>query len=111
HANGATRILAVQADAADPRGFAEFLAAMSGGTVAEKGDAIAVVLAGAAVRVARNAAARAPLLTGIVFGVADLDATAALFSQGAIRYQRRDGGLHVPAAAGQGAGFVFEEMP
>ena len=111
HANGATRIVAVEAEAADPRGFADFLAAMSGGAPGEDGGRVAVALANAAVRIARNPDARAPRLTGIVFGVRDPDAAAALFNAGAIGYQRRDGRLHVPASAGQGPGFVFEETP
>lgn len=111
HENGVTRIVAITADAADPSHFADFVAAMSGGTPAASGDGVKVALANAAVRVRKNADAREARLTGIVFGVGDAGATAALFNAGAIGYQRRDGRLHVPASAGQGVEFVFEETP
>ena len=107
HDNGAARILAVEAEAAEPSRFADFLAAMAEAPAGRAG----VALANAAIRIAENPAARTPRLTGIVFGVRALGETAALFTARGVVYQEREGRLHVPAAAGQGALFVFEETP
>ena len=111
HENGAARIVAVEAEAADPSRFADFLAAMAEASATSEGDRAAVTLVNAAVHVAKNPDAQAPRLTGIVFGVRALDVAAALFKAAGIVYEEREGRLHVPATAGQGAVFVFEETP
>lgn len=111
HANTATRIVAVEAEAAEPRGFADFLAVAAESAPIGRDDYVEVVLKNATIRIARNKDASGPRLTGIVFGVRDLGAVAALFNEGAIGYQREDKRLCVPASAGQGARFVFEEAP
>lgn len=111
HDNGATRIVAVTAEAAAPAHFAGFLAEVGGGTPANGSDFVEVALANAALRVFPNGEVPRPRLTGVVFGVRSLAATLALFKARGIVYEERDGRLHVPAAAGQGVGFVFEETP
>ncbi|MER2536220.1 MAG: VOC family protein [Rhizobiaceae bacterium] len=111
HANGATTIAEVRAEAADPHRFAAFLATLSGGATSDGDGFVEVALANATVRILRKPDARAPRLTAIVYGVRDLAVTAALLQAGAIACRRREGRLHVPAAEGQGVEFMFEEMP
>lgn len=110
HANGATRIAIVAAEAADPARFAGFLAAAGRAAVAESGGAAEVALANAVLRVAASDAVR-PRLGAVVFGVASLDRARALFKSNGIGYDEREGRLHVPPASGQGVAFVFEETP
>lgn len=111
HANGAARIVAVMAEAADPARFAGFLAAAGRGTATEKGAFFEVALANAALRVFADQEAARPRLTGIVFGVGSLAATRALFTANGIGYDEREGRLHAPPAGGQGVAFLFEETP
>ncbi len=111
HDNGAARIVAVGAEAADPGRFAAFLAAVSDGDADASGGAATVSLPNARLDVRANPAFARARLTGITFGVKDRAATAALFKARGIVYEERDGRLHVPAARGQGVAFVFEETP
>lgn len=111
HANTATRIVAVEAEAADPRSFAGFLAEMAEGAPSERDGHVEMVLANATIRIARNDDAQAPRLTGVVFGVRDIEKAAELFNQGMIGYQRDSNRLSVPASVGQGVWFRFEEAP
>lgn len=111
HANGATRISGVIAEAADPSAFAAFLAAAGRGA-AKDGDGFSeVALANATLRVVADRGAARPRLGGIVFGVRSLGAARALFKSGGIGYEEREGRLHVAPASGQGVAFVFEETP
>lgn len=109
HDNGATGIVAVAAEAADPGRFVAFLAAVSGAAVDGPQDAAAVSLANARLNVGANPGLAKARLTGVTFAVRDLAAAAALFKARGIVYEERDGRLHVPASSGQGVGFAFEE--
>lgn len=111
HANTVTRIVAVEAEAADPRSFAGFLAAMAESQPVGRNGLVEVALDNATIRIASNRDAQTPRLTGIVFGVSDIEAAAALFNEGAIGYQRDNDRLRVPESTGQGVWFVFEEAP
>lgn len=108
HANTATRIVAVEAEAANPHQFAGFLADMAGAEIVAGAGFVEVLLANATIRIAENSKAHKARLTGIVFGVHDIGIAAALFNAGAIGYQRNDNRLTVPASTGQGAMFIFE---
>ena len=111
HENGATRILAVHAEAADPAPFAAFLAGMAGGEAVLGDNFAEIALENAALVVRRNGEAARPRLTGLTYGVRDLAAVAALFEAGGIVFERRASRLNVPPVRGQGAEFVFEETP
>jgi hypothetical protein len=111
HENGAAKILGVIAEAAEPRGFAGFLAAAGHSAVTDEPGFSEVMLANAALRVVRNDNAERPYLSGIVFAVPSLGDARTLFNANAVVYEERDGRLHVPAARGQGVAFVFEETP
>lgn len=111
HANTAMRIVAVEAEAADPRRFADFLATMAESEPIGRDGHVEVALANATLQIVQNRDAPTARLTGVVFGVRDIAATAALFNESAIGYQRNNRRLHVPASAGQGAWFAFEETP
>lgn len=112
HANGAARILAVTATADEPEAFAAFLAKFARGVeMPGSSDSCEVTLPNAALRIlSSQTVGSGARLTEIVFGVAGLAATAALFNAAGIGYESRADGLCVPATAGQGADFVFEEM-
>jgi hypothetical protein len=111
HDNGAARILAVHAEAADPASFAAFLAEMAGG-MGTSGDNFAeIALENGRIEIRRDGEAARPRLTGITYGVRDLAAAAALFKANGIVCEAREARLHVPPARGQGAEFVFEETP
>ncbi|MCO5157438.1 MAG: VOC family protein [Aquamicrobium sp.] len=111
HANGATRIAAVAAEAADPARFAAFLAAAGRADATQKGGTTEVALANTVLRVAASDDAVRPRLGAIAFGVRSLDGTRALFNANGIGYDEREKRLHVPPASGQGVEFVFEETP
>lgn len=111
HANTATRIVAVEAEAADPRSFAAFLAEMAEGAPSERDGHVETVLSNATIRIVRNDDAQAPRLTGIVFGMRYIEKAAELFNQSMIGYQRDSNRLSVPASVGQGVWFRFEEAP
>lgn len=111
HANGAVRIAAVAAEAADPARFAGFLAAAGRAAATQKGGTSEVALANAMLHVAASDDAVRPRLGAITFGVGSLAVTRALFKAGGIGYDEREGRLHVPPASGQGVAFVFEETP
>ena len=111
HANGVTQIVAIEAQAADPKRFAGFLAAMARAEITKNNGRVEVKLANATIRIAENKAARAASLNGIVFGVDDIASVTTLFNAGAIGYQSHDKTLRVPPAAGQGTWLIFEEAP
>lgn len=112
HANGARRILAVDAVSASPRDFARFIATMAGGAVAESREGgCNVALANCIVRVSAGGATGGTRLTGITLIVADLAETGALLSGNGIGYETRGARLTVPATDGQGADISFEDMP
>lgn len=111
HANGVSRIAAIGATAGDADAFAGFFAAAARSTSRPAERGIDVKLANARLHVT-PADDAATLLTVIVFGVADVAATRRLFDARDIGYDTiADGALQVAATAGQGAAFVFQEMP
>lgn len=111
HANGATRIVRVTAAAEDPAAFAGFLAAISRSTArAGPQGTFEVALANAGLEVgAAQATDFGVTLAGVVFAVPDLAVTERLLSANGIGCRADAGALRVPAAAGQGADFIFEE--
>ncbi len=109
HANGATRIAAVHAQAADPASFAAFLATAGRGTAFARDGFVEVALANGVLRVFPAVEAARPNLTAIVFGVSDLRRTAAVLAGNGIVHESHEGPLTVPSTAGQGADFIFEE--
>ena len=109
HENGATRIAAVEAEAADPELFAGFLAEIARAAPTKEDGFYEVGLPNVTLRVRENAALAAPRLTGIVFGVHSLAQTLTLLKARGVAFEERHGRLHVPAASGQGAAFTFEE--
>lgn len=111
HPNGATRIVAVEAEAADPARFAGFLAAAGRAVATQNVGVVEVGLENAALRIVASKDARHPRLCGLVVGVRSLAATRALFNANGIGYEEREQRLHVPAASGQGVAIVFEETP
>lgn len=111
HANGAIRIAAVAAEAADPARFAGFLAATGRAMATQKGGTSEIALANAMLHVAASEDVARPRLGAITFCVGSLAVTRALFKAGGIGYDEREGRLHVPPASGQGVAFVFEETP
>lgn len=111
HENGATRILAIEAVSGDPDSAARFLAAFGRSTAAKGAGGIDVLLANTHLRVTQ-AMEVSTQLTTIVYGVTDITTTRSLFDQRRISYQARStSSLEVAAAAGQGAAFVFQEIP
>lgn len=110
HANGVKRVVAIEAQAADPQRFAEFLVAMAGSEAIERNGQIGVMLDNAMIRISENKDMPAALLSGIVFGVDDVATVAALLSTNAIDYQKHGSTLRVPPAVGQGTWLIFEEL-
>src|SRR5690606_22167757 len=102
---------AVTARAQSPEPFAGFLAEITRSasqTLSEGGAQVA--LGNAALRVLPQAEG-AVRLTAITFGVADLAATMRLLEAASIECEARKDAICVPAAQGQGADFIFKEMP
>ncbi|MEX4008010.1 VOC family protein [Neoaquamicrobium sediminum] len=106
HANGATRITQIDAVAPDAEAFARFLskAANASVTAARK-----IALANGMLDVSEASQAADPRFTAVTFGIRDLAAASALFNANGIDYETRENALRVPATAGQGVDFIFEE--
>ncbi len=110
HQNGAVAIRAIGAKASDPEAFAAFLAKFARSSVVRTNDSgLSVSLENADIHVA-NHDEPGVLLSQIVFGVSDISATRTVFERNKIEHETIVNGIHVPATAGQGADFVFEEM-
>ncbi|MDI6026025.1 VOC family protein [Corticibacterium sp. UT-5YL-CI-8] len=114
HANGVTRIRRVLATAPDPERSAAFLARAARGAVKHDHGRTTVELANSVVDVSSTQDHEGLRFAGIVFGVADLEATAERFSRNAVPFRTQDGGqtqdgtLRIAAADGQGVPFHFE---
>jgi hypothetical protein len=120
HGNGATGIKGIVLAAPHARDFIDFIAtAANAGPVGEGSDATQVEAANAVIELLDGKAVERRFgvcppadpglrLHAIRFGVKDLEATETLLRDAGIKYDRRDGGLIVHPAPGQGAIFVFE---
>lgn len=108
HGNTVTRLKAILADAPEPAAAASFVSRLVRGTPVPSGTEYEVALANAAMRISRRSGADGLALTGVVFGVADLDALTTLLSRNAVPFYTQDGGIRIDAAPGQGVPFLFE---
>ncbi|MHB2264741.1 VOC family protein [Aliihoeflea sp. PC F10.4] len=107
HANGVVGIKGVSLGADRPEEHEQFLAALTGASVDEKGSGLRANLSSGAVDII---ASKGPLrLEAIRFAVMDLGATAGFFEANGIAFERTDRQLTVPKAPGQGATFIFED--
>lgn len=112
HQNGAKRIAAVTAVSGDAKPFAGFLAAAARSKVREAAGEYLVALADTELHVVQDRRVSGSHLSAITFGVDALSVARALFDARGVGYEMRgESALYVPAAAGQGAAFIFEEMP
>ncbi len=106
HANGATRIAQIDAVAPDANAFARPLAKVANASVTADRK---IALSNGMLNVSEASQAADPRFTAVTFGIRDLAAASALFNANGIDYQTRENALRVPATAGQGVEFIFEE--
>ncbi|MBX9461604.1 MAG: VOC family protein [Aquamicrobium sp.] len=106
HANDARRITQIDAVAPDADAFARFLSKAANASVTADRK---IALSNAVLNVSEASQAADPRFTAVTFGIRDLSATAALFNANGIDYETRENALRVPATAGQGVDFIFEE--
>lgn len=109
HENGAVRIRAVRAKAADPQAVAVFFASFARSRARPVDGGQSVSLANTDIQIASHNLAGVTL-DEIVFGVADLKVTRKLLERAGIEHESNQNGVRVPATVGQGASFAFEEM-
>lgn len=108
HDNGARVIVAITATSHDPEACAEFLAKAARSSVTDEDGTMVVALNGAKIRVLSG---KKTHLTSVTFAVDEVEALKRMFSARAIGYEERNQrALTVPATAGQGADFIFEEI-
>lgn len=106
HANGARRVLAVEASVAEPAAAAELLATVARSSV----DAVSEIpLANARLAVRAMAGSSGLRLDAMVFAVDDLAVARALLARNGIAHDLSGQRLVIPPAPGQGAAFIFEE--
>ncbi|MBE1207145.1 VOC family protein [Aminobacter carboxidus] len=106
HANGAQRVVEIELAACDVVAAGKLLA-----TVARsKADGVGVPLANALLSIRTAPDAAGIRLETLVFAVNDLAATRALLVERAIEHDLKGQRLVVPAAPGQGATFIFEDL-
>ncbi len=115
HGNGAVGIAALTMSAKDPAAAAELVAEISGAAVADTAKGIRLGLPNARIDILSGEAKAGPDAGGIsfdaiTFGVRDLKAARGLFSDRGIQFQNAAASIAVPAAPGQGAVFIFEEL-
>jgi hypothetical protein len=120
HRNGATRIKGIVLAAPHGRDFADFiLSAANVASTNEDRDATRIKTANAMLELIEGAAMENRFgislpadpglrLHAIRFGVREVNETEALLRNAGITYEKRDGGLVVHSAQGQGAILVFE---
>ncbi|MBD0416203.1 VOC family protein [Oryzicola mucosus] len=108
HANGVTRIRRVLATAQHPEASAAFLAQAARSAVKNDHGRTTVDLANAVIDVSSTLDQEGFRFAGIVFGVADIETTAELFSRNAVEFQTQEKTLRIAAADGQGVPFHFE---
>jgi len=106
HANGARRVLAVEASVAEQAVAAELLATVARSSV----DAVSEIpLANARLAVRAMAGSSGLRLDAMVFAVDDLAVARALLARNGIAHDLSGQRLVIPPAPGQGAAFIFEE--
>lgn len=106
HANGARRVLAVEASVAEPAAAAELLATVARSSV----DAVSEIpLANARLAVRAMAGSSGLRLDAMVFAVDDLAVARELLARNGIAHDLSGQRLVIPPAPGQGAAFIFEE--
>jgi catechol 2,3-dioxygenase-like lactoylglutathione lyase family enzyme len=121
HANGATGIARVVLSETDPAAFADYLQAVTGGSL-RSGPAgrLALATAGASIDIVDPATLKAEFgvsrsaergLRGeaVVFAVTDLAATERLLAAGGVKHMRSGGMVLVPREPGQGTLLAFSE--
>ena len=106
HPNGATRITQTDAVAPDVDAFARFLAKAANASVTADRK---IALSNGMLNVSEASQAADPRFTAVTFGIRDLAAASALFNANGIDYETCENALRVPATAGQGVDFIFEE--
>lgn len=109
HANGASRVVAVEARAGDAASAAAFLAMVARSVAGVACGGAKVPLANADVMVRASAGRKHIQLDAIVFAVGDLAAARALLVRNGIAHDLSVQQLVIPPAPGQGAAFIFEE--
>ncbi|PSJ59911.1 VOC family protein [Pseudaminobacter soli (ex Li et al. 2025)] len=121
HANGAKRLASIIACVDDPASHARFFEAVANAPALPAANGVLqVILPNAAIELVDPAAFKADTglgapagnlrLVAIVFGVASLTQTNKILRANVIEFDHRDNRLIVPAAPGQGAIFIFEEL-
>lgn len=106
HANGASRVLAIELAAGNIAAASKLLATVAGSSADDAG----VALANAQLAIRNEPNVSGIHLEAMVFAVADLAATKALLVERAVAHDLDSERLVVPAAPGQGATFIFEEQ-
>lgn len=107
HANGARRVLAVEASAAEPAAAAELLATVARSSV----DAVSEIpLANARLAVRAKVGSSGLRLDAMVFAVDDLAVARALLVRDGIAHDLSGNRLVIAPAPGQGAAFIFEDQ-
>ncbi|WP_406871829.1 VOC family protein [Aminobacter sp. P9b] len=106
HANGARRVLAVEASVAEQAVAAELLATVARSSVDAVSD---IPLANARLAVRAMAGSSGLRLDAMVFAVDDLAVARALLARNGIAHDLSGQRLVIPPAPGQGAAFIFEE--
>lgn len=120
HRNGVTALAGVVASARNPRSLDDFLAVLAARHTETSDGAVSVDTGNAGISVLTPArlASRFQVtlppdadlcLCGVVFAVADLAETTAVFESGGTVHHRIGDTVVVPAAPGQGAFFAFRE--
>ncbi|GAA2872546.1 catechol 2,3-dioxygenase-like lactoylglutathione lyase family enzyme [Aminobacter niigataensis] len=106
HANGARRVLAVEASVAEPAAAADLLATVARSSV----DAVSEIpLSNARLAVRAMAGSSGLRLDAMVFAVDDLAVARELLARNGIAHDLSGQRLVIPPAPGQGAAFIFEE--
>ncbi|AWC23898.1 hypothetical protein CO731_03371 [Aminobacter sp. MSH1] len=106
HANGARRVLAVEASVAEQAVAAELLATVARSSVDAVSD---IPLANARLAVRAMAGSSGLRLDAMVFAVDDLAVARELLARNGIAHDLSGQRLVIPPAPGQGAAFIFEE--
>lgn len=110
HANGARRVVAIEASTSDVQEALGFLSGIARSRAETEAGAAKVTLANADV-VVRDAGASAGIrLDAIVFAVDDLTALRTLLAERGVAHDLDGNRLVIPPAPGQGATFIFEDQ-
>lgn len=111
HANGALRIISIEAGAGSLADAGGFLATVAHSSARDTGQGETVVpLANADVIVKARPGQATLGLDALVFGVGDLAAARSLLVNNGVEHDLSGQILVIPPAPGQGATFIFEEL-